>query len=305
MMWRERRRGHRAAGGRQYICYAVDVSRFNAAHRPARAVSSRSNPIVTEFRTRRKDRRPGDSTVLLDGEHLVDEAFRAGVRVRSAAFLESAQDDDTLAPLAARLARAGSRITYVTGPVMRALSPLASPGRVVALAELLSSDVDHLFGTAVPFVVAAADVQDPGNLGALIRAAEAAGASGVASCGSSADPFSWKALRGAMGSAFRLPVSAGLRVEELIAGARARRARVLATRPRNAESLYDVDLTGPLVILLGAEGSGLPAPVAALADTSITIPMAPEVESLNVAVAAAVIAFEVRRQRHVRAEGRH
>jgi TrmH family RNA methyltransferase len=280
------------------------VSRFNAARQPARAVSSRSNPIVAEFRTRRKDRRPGDSTVLLDGEHLVEEAFRAGVRVRSAAFLADAPDDDALQSLAARLARAGSRITYVTAPVMRALSPLASPGRVVALAELLASDVDRLFGAEVPFVVAAVDVQDPGNLGALIRAAEAAGASGVASCDRSADPFSWKALRGAMGSAFRIPVSAGIRVEELVASARARRVQVLATGPRDAVSLYDVDLTGPVVVLLGAEGSGLSESVAALAEARVSIPMAPGVESLNVAVAAAVIAFEGRRQRHVRVGGR-
>jgi TrmH family RNA methyltransferase len=273
------------------------VSRFNAALATARAISSRSSPIVAEFRRARKARRPGDATVLLDGEHLVEDAFRAGVRIGSAAFLEGALDDEDLSGLARRLAAAGSEITRVTAPVMRALSPLVSPGRVVAIAELRAAGVGDLFRSDVPLVVATADVQDPGNVGALIRAAEAAGASGVATCGSSADPFSWKALRGAMGSAFRIPVAAGIPVERLLAEARSRRARVVAARPRGAASLYEADLTGPLVILLGSEGSGLPAAIEAATDATITIPMDGDAESLNVAVAAALVAFEARRQR--------
>jgi TrmH family RNA methyltransferase len=266
-----------------------------------RAVSSRSNPIVAEFRNARKERRAGDTTVLLDGEHLVEEAFRAGIRVRSSAFLDSALADAHLSRLAARLAGTGARITRVTAPVMRALSPLTSPGAVVAIAELLASGGDRLFQASVPLVIAAVDVQDPGNIGALIRVSEAAGASGVATCGSSADPFSWKSLRGSMGSAFRIPVTAGLCVEELLTLARARRVRILAATPRDAMSLYDINLTGPVAILLGAEGGGLPARVVSLCDAAIAIPMAPPVDSLNVATAAAVVAFEARRQRLARA----
>jgi TrmH family RNA methyltransferase len=235
--------------------------------------------------------------VLLDGEHLVEEALRAGVQVTSSAILEAALDDTTLACLVARLDAAGSRITHVTAPVMRALSPLTSPGRVVALARIEASDVQDLFRPELPFVVGAVDVQDPGNLGALVRAAEAAGVSGVAACGSSADPFSWKSMRGSMGSAFRIPVAARIRPEELVGTARSRAVMVLAAEPRGATSVYEMDLTRPAVLLVGAEGAGLSPDVARLADVRVTIPMAAEVESLNVAVAAAVIAFEARRQR--------
>ena len=144
-------------------------------------------------------------------------------------------------------------------------------------------------------VVAPVGVQDPGNLGAIIRTAEAAGAAGVAVTGRSADPFGWKALRGAMGSTFRLPVADGGDPAAVVEAARAAGFRVLAAVPRGGPAPHEADLGGRRLLLVGGEGAGL-RPVADLADAAISVPMAPPVDSLNVAVAAGVILYEARRQ---------
>ena len=143
-------------------------------------------------------------------------------------------------------------------------------------------------------------VQDPGNVGAIIRAADAGAASGVVVTAGSADPFGWRALRGAMGSSFRLPVADIDHVHAAVEAARERGIGVVAAVPRGGSSLYTLDLTKPLLVLLGSEGSGLDDDVVSLADARMTIPMRPPVQSLNTAVAAALIVYEARRQRRAR-----
>jgi TrmH family RNA methyltransferase len=141
------------------------------------------------------------------------------------------------------------------------------------------------------------DVQDPGNVGAMLRVAEAAGASGAMASGSSANPFGWKALRGSMGSALRLPIVSGLSAADAIAGARSHGCRVVATVPRDGAAIFEADLGGPIAVLIGGEGAGLSPTLVMDADERITIPMQAPVESLNAAVTAALILYEARRQR--------
>jgi TrmH family RNA methyltransferase len=145
--------------------------------------------------------------------------------------------------------------------------------------------------------VIAIDVQDPGNLGSIVRVAEAGGADGLVAAGACADPFGWKALRGSMGSALRLPTAVQLDPARAVADAQRHGCRVVATVPRDGRSVFDVDYRGPVAILVGGEGAGLPRSIIEAADERVTIPMAAPVESLNAAVAAALIVYEVRRQR--------
>jgi len=140
-------------------------------------------------------------------------------------------------------------------------------------------------------------MQDPGNLGAIVRVTEAAGASGIAVAGRSADPLGWKALRGAMGSAFRLPIVLHRELDDAIAAVRAAGCSVIATVPRGGTSVFEADLTQAVAVLVGGEGAGLPPAVVQNADWRLTIPMEPPVESLNAAVTAALILYEARRQR--------
>jgi RNA methyltransferase, TrmH family len=258
-----------------------------------RTVSSRQHPLVARFRE--AARRPGD-TVLLDGAHLLAEAIAAGLIVDVAAFERAALAD----PEVARLAETSGigEVVTVTDSVLAAMSPTRTPTGVVALARRPTTDPRRATDGPQPLVVVAVDVQDPGNLGALVRAAEAGGATAVIATIGSADAFGWKALRGAMGSAFRLPI---LRMRDAAGALATVRGvaglRVAAAVPVDGEPMNNADLTGPLALVVGAEGSGLPEDLIASADLRVSIPMAPRVESLNVAVATALLVYEARRQR--------
>jgi TrmH family RNA methyltransferase len=146
-------------------------------------------------------------------------------------------------------------------------------------------------------VAVAIGIQDPGNVGAIVRVCEAGGATGVIASDGTADPFGWKALRGSMGSALRLPIVRGLPPEEAMAAARRHGCRVIAAAPRGGRSPFEIDLTGAAAILIGGEGRGLAPSLIDAADQRITIPMRAPVESLNAAVTTALIVYEAQRQR--------
>ena len=146
----------------------------------------------------------------------------------------------------------------------------------------------------------ASDVQDPGNVGAIVRVAEAGGATAVIAAGRSADPYGWKALRGSMGSALRLPIISGVDTAAALADARRHGYRIIATTPRGGGSLFDADLSGRTAVIIGGEGAGLGKTIVEAADLRVTIPMESPVESLNAAVTAALIVYEARRQRRSR-----
>jgi TrmH family RNA methyltransferase len=186
----------------------------------------------------------------------------------------------------------------VSDAVLKAISPVQSPSGVVAIGRRPSSDLDGVFARAPQLILLLHEVQDPGNIGAIVRAAEACGATGVICSERTADPFSWKALRGSMGSSFRLPLATRHPLASAIAMACGRGLRVFATTARGGTSLPECNLRVPAAIVLGGEGGGLPASIIESADERLTIPMHPPVESLNVATAAALIIYEAARQRH-------
>lgn len=256
-----------------------------------RRIASRQNPIVQRFRA--AARRDGDGRLLLDGPHLVSDAIDAGVRIHEVAVAAAALDDPDIAPLIDRLVRTGVDASAATAPVMAALSPVRSPSRIAAVADCPARG-DAMF-SGQPLLVVASNVQDPGNLGAIVRVAEAGGADGVIASGASADPFGWKALRGSMGSALRLPILA--EKDGVYPALRRHGCRILAAAPRSGRPLFEVNLTGALALVIGGEGSGLSASEIGDADEVVTIPMRAPVESLNAAVTAALLVYEARRQR--------
>jgi RNA methyltransferase, TrmH family len=257
-------------------------------------VTSRHNPLVARFRD--AARGDADAVMLLDGAHLVADALAAKVAIQIAAVTAAAHDMPAIHELADRLSQHGVEVVPVSAPVMDAISPVRSASAIAALADRPRDRAAEMYNGPAPLVVIAVDIQDPGNVGAIVRVAEAAGASGVVAAGASANPFGWKALRGSMGSALRVPIGGG-NPAAAIATARRHRCRIVATVPRAGRTLFDVDLTGPAALLVGGEGAGLPAALIDSADERITIPMQAPVESLNAAVTAAVVLYEARRQR--------
>jgi RNA methyltransferase, TrmH family len=257
-------------------------------------ITSRQNPLVARCRAAARGELP--DVLLLDGLHLVSEAIAAGVRIRLLAMVADAVDTPPITEIIKRLPPDEVESVIVSAPVMAALSPVRSFSSIVALADR-PRDASPRRPQTKPLVVVAIDMQDPGNLGAIVRVAEAGGATGVIVTGRSADPFGWKALRGSSGSALRLPIDVIADTQRAVKEIRAQGCRVVATAPRGGRSFFEVDYTGATAILVGAEGQGLPSSLVSAANERVTIPMQSPVESLNAAVAAALIVYEARRQR--------
>jgi RNA methyltransferase, TrmH family len=276
-------------------------------------ISSRQNAVVKRFRDlARTTRGTGNSRdhasqgghaaeVLLDGEHLVHEAITCGIAVEIAAFSEKglANGRGALARIARDVKKRGGRVVAVTEQVLAAMSPVQHPSGVVAIGRARPTDLGVVFSSAahLPLVVIVAGVQDPGNVGAIVRTAAAFGATGVVAIDGTANPFGWKALRGGMGGTFRLPVTSRAALPEVIGAARDASVRVIAAVPRGGTPLPSLDLRAPAAIVLGGEGSGVDPDTVRAVGQSVSIPMDAPAESLNVAAAAAVILYEAMRQR--------
>ncbi len=263
-------------------------------------VTSRRSALVARFRSATAANRRSRTHLLLDGRRLIADARRAGAPIETVAFAASTLrlGEPAFDDLVRDCRADGIEVVAGSDRVLAALSPLRSPSDAVALARHRPLPLDAVLARASRgCLVAPFGVQDPGNVGAIVRAAEAAGAGGVVTVGATADPFGWKALRGAMGSTFRIPVTDLGEHHDLLQRARRAGCAVIATAPRGGRSMYDLDLTRPLLIVIGGEGAGIESPVRDSADAVASIPMAGGVESLNAAVAAALITYEARRQR--------
>jgi TrmH family RNA methyltransferase len=256
-------------------------------------ITSRHNSLVAQYRA--AARGDGRAVLLLDGAHLVSDALTARLPLQHVMVAAEALEHADIQPLVAQAVAQHRVVAVASAKVMEAASPVRSPSPIIALAERHTL-VSNVYSSTRPLILIACDVQDPGNLGAIARVAEAAGATGLVAAGQSADPLSWKALRGSMGSALRLPIAADDSVEEAVAEARRHRCRIVATLPRGGTPLATSDLRSPLAILIGGEGHGLSPALVDTADLRVTIPMQPPVESLNAAVTAALVAYEARRQ---------
>ena len=239
--------------------------------------------------------RGDDDRAVIDGWHLLHEAVRSAMQIEAVALVDDrhgAADRSLIERLASQL-----DVAHVTRQVMAALSPVRTPSGVVAIVRKRTWSDQALLERQPALIVVAIDLQDPGNAGAIVRSAEAGGATGVLFTRGSADPWGWKTLRAAMGSTFRLPIMTA--TDSLDACDRVARAgaRIIAATPRDGTPMYDLDLRAPVTIVIGGEGAGVTPDVLARADARVTIPMAGGVESLNAAVAAALIVYEAARQR--------
>ena len=261
------------------------------------SIQSRHHRFVLRCRELARGHNSDGGEILLDGLHLVREALSAGLGGLTVAIRLELRTQPGMTALLDQLAEAGAVVLDASADAIAAASPVRTSSGIVAVARFALAPVEEVLRRAPSLVVAAVDVQDPGNIGAIVRSAEAAGATGVIVAGHSADPLGWKSLRGSMGSLFRVPVARVDRVDTVIEAGRSRGLVVVATTPSGGQSVFDVDMTRPTLVLVGGEGGGLPPALLDAADVRMGIPMDPAVESLNVAVATGIILFEARRQR--------
>jgi TrmH family RNA methyltransferase len=256
---------------------------------------SRANPLYKRLRTLR-DKGAAAGLCLIEGPKLALEALGAGITLVEAAASPRAeatlQGERALAAMRDR----GVPVRRMAAELVASLSEAETSQGLLALAKRPAFELEQVLN-GTPLVLLIDGVQNPGNLGAMLRSAEAAGASGALLTTGSADPPSWKALRGSMGSAFRLPHVSGLSLDSLLETLAARGIRVLATASDGEHRYDEADMRGPVAIVVGREGSGLAAAVKRRAVARLRIPLAAPVESLNVGVATALVLFEAARQR--------
>jgi TrmH family RNA methyltransferase len=234
-----------------------------------------------------------DDKAVLEGPKLVAEAIASGIPLD--AILVTPQLA-TRADMRRVLERAPCPIDEVEPALLASLMDADTPQGALAIASLPRRGADALPLHPDGVYLYLDGVQDPGNVGAIARAAEAAGAAGIACGPGTAHPNHPRALRGSAGSLLRLPVAVAVSaddVNERLAPVAPRWAALVA---HGGEDLYDQRLAGTLVLALGAEGGGLSPATQQLAHLELRIPLAPAVESLNVATAAAVVLFELRRR---------
>jgi TrmH family RNA methyltransferase len=263
---------------------------------------SRANPLYKRLRAL-KERAGERDLCLLEGPRLVLEALAAGLAVVEAAASPRAEASPAGPAALAELRRREVPVRRMAAELVASLSETETSQGLLALARRPSSDEEEVFRRTPPLVLVADAVQNPGNLGGLLRTAEAAGASGAILSAGCADPFSWKALRGSMGSAFRLPHLRGGPIDQVLDALEARGIAVLATAADGERRYDEADLRGPVALVVGGEGAGLSAAVRERAAARLRIPLEEPVESLNVGVAAALVLFEAARQRGFRTAG--
>jgi RNA methyltransferase, TrmH family len=258
-------------------------------------ITSTKNDLVKTARLVREGK--DKSLLFVEGERLVADCLASGLKISHGFHLPD--PSPTAATLLHELERRGAHCVPCTPEVLAAISDTVTTQGLIALAERPAHDPaafwDHL--PDCPLLIALDRVQDPGNLGTLLRTAEAAGAHGMITLAGTADPFSPKVLRASMGSAFRLPLITGLSPAELLAAATLHGLRTFAAAGDARTNYRDLDWTGPTLLLLGNEGRGLDPALLAACEQPVSIPIKPAVESLNVGAAAAVLLFEAAHQR--------
>jgi RNA methyltransferase, TrmH family len=259
-------------------------------------ITSRKNPLVQRSRAVRDGR--DRSRVLIEGVRLCEEALGAGLDFELVLFTESLVRDERGRRLVATLGRACREVIPTTDTVLETVSETKTSQGVVAIAARPAPAADVLDAPGrIPLVVVMHRANNPSNAGAMLRVAEAAGATGAVSTEGSTDLLAPKALRGSMGSAFRLPLLTGLDLAAFLDSCRARSLRIVAAAAGASRLHTEFDWNLPCAVVVGPEAGGLTAEEATLADEVISIPMRPPVESLNVATALAVLLYEAARQR--------
>ena len=272
-----------------------------APERPAREalITSRENHWLKAFRAALQSARPEDNRVGLEGARLVTEAVRSGVEIE--AILASTAAERALASLLAELDRP-ALILRTTDKLFASVAGTETPQGLAALIKPRQFVFDDLLH-GVPLVVVLAGVQDPGNVGTILRSAEALGATGAIAARGTAHPYAPKAMRASAGSALRLPVVSGVALPVAMTQLRVSGVRMVAATSANnpAALLPDaLDFRAPVALFIGNEGGGLPAETERSADALVRIPLAQPVDSLNAAVAASLLLYEAARQRRTR-----
>lgn len=268
----------------------------NSQQERLRRVAGRHNVLIKEVRRAfARAELTAEGECAVEGVRIIEEAIRSGLHLRAVLFSESGQ-----ARAGRLLPQVGAQVETLLLPdkLFTSMVPSETPQGVAALVRMKSYVLEDLLAgeQASALVVAVAGVQDPGNLGTILRSAEAFGATGVLLGENTVSAYNSKVVRASAGSLFRIPL---VRQELMttLRSLRERGLRLLATSSHKGNPVNDAGLTSPLALLVGSEGAGLAREILAQVDEVVAIPHSPRVESLNAGVAASIALYEAARQR--------
>jgi len=261
-------------------------------------ITSAGNRYVKLARSlKEKSWRQKRALYLIEGMHLLQEAWQTGAQLEvilyTPEFWQVARGRQLLVDLQAT----GNRCLAVSEKIMQEVSAMVTPPGVVAVAPAKGCSLAELLRAPAPLLVVAAGIQDPGNLGTIWRTALGAGATGLVLTRGSVDPFSPKVVRAAMGASFRLPVVTGVEPAVLVRELAADGINMVVADVGASTVLWQADLSGSLALVVGSENRGPGPELLAAASARVGIPLVGPAESLNAAVAAAILLYEAVRQR--------
>jgi RNA methyltransferase, TrmH family len=264
--------------------------------RAPRPITSAQNTLVRDLRRALlQAETTEDGYCAIEGLHLIEEAIRSGLRFRDVFFSESGlgRNQKLIPQLGAQ-----TELILLPDKIFNAAVSTETPQGVAALVKLKQSDLEGVLAVRDTLILGAAGIQDPGNLGTMIRSAEAFGATAVIAAERTVNPLNPKVIRASAGSLFRLPV---LKVPstQLFSECRAHGVRILGTSSHKGTPLDQADFNGPTAIFIGSEGAGVPKEILAQVDETIAIPHSSRVESLNAGIAASIVMYEAARQRRI------
>ena len=264
-------------------------------------ITSRDNALVKHARAVRNGK--VRDQIFVEGVRLCEDATQAlnVDDIHDVIYTERIAGESRGAELISALKIFSKRVAIVSEPIFASISDTKTPQGIILLAARPTTERSSLMTSAskVPLVVILHRINNPSNAGAILRTAEAAGASAAILTEGTTDIFSPKALRGAMGSSFRLPLWTGAQFREALTWCKERGISTISSDPHAGRTYTEIDWTWPSCLVVGAEAAGLSTDEKTQADVTVRIPMRPPVESLNVAVATAVVLYEAVRQRNV------
>jgi len=260
-------------------------------------ITSTKNPLVKRIRgLAERDAREAEDRMVVEGVRMIEEVLAAGMPVDLLVYDPAAATGARAGALLERARSRGVRLVTAAPHVLAACSQVETPQGIVAVVGRPRASLAGVLTAPDLLLVVLDRIQDPGNLGTIVRVADAAGATAVLATQGSVDVHNPKAVRATMGSLFHLPVLAVERAG-LLGALRERQVRILVADQRGATAYTEADYRPPIALVLGSEGAGpdpawLPAAAAA-----VRIPLYGRADSLNVAVAAGLLLYEARRAR--------
>jgi RNA methyltransferase, TrmH family len=260
-------------------------------------ITSRDNSLLRQARAVRDGK--DDELIFVEGLRLCVEALKSDLPIEAAIVSEELNRKPQAAEAIAELSQASRRMASVSEKLLESISYTKTPQGIVVLARRPEASEQRLSASLRDnsLLVVLHQINNPVNVGAILRTAEAAGADGIISTQNTSDPFSPKSLRGAMGSAFRLPIWRDADFAEVVHWCRERKISLVGTDADAKSAHTDWDWTRATALVLGPESIGLTSDELRATDQTVSIPMQGAVESLNVSVAAGILLYEAARQR--------